>query len=61
MLNSIAGLLGYFMNFIYEIVKNYGFSIIIFTFLFKLILLPLTIKQNKSLKRTQELQPQKKL
>lgn len=57
MLSFIASMFGYVMKIIYDIVQNYGFSIIIFTFLIKLILLPLTFKQQKSLEKTQELQP----
>lgn len=57
MFDAIASLFGYLMNFIYGIVQNYGLAIIIFTILTKLLLLPLTIKQQKSLAKTQELQP----
>ena len=57
MFNAIASLFGYLMNFIYNLVQNYGVAIIIFTVLVKLLLLPLTHKQQKSLQKTQELQP----
>ncbi len=57
MLNSIANFLGYLMNFIYGIVQNYGLAIIIFTILLKLLLLPFTIKQQKSMQKSQEIQP----
>lgn len=57
MFNAIASLFGYLMNFIYGLVQNYGLAIIIFTVLVKLLLLPFTIKQQKSLQKTQELQP----
>lgn len=57
MLNLIAGLFGYLMNLIWHIVSNYGIAIIIFTVLVKLLLLPLTIKQQKSLEQSQKLQP----
>ena len=57
MLNFIASLFGYLMNFIYGIVQNYGLAIIIFTVLVKIILLPFTIKQQRSLQKTQEIQP----
>lgn len=57
MFNAIANLFGYLMNFIYNITQNYGLAIIIFTILTKLLLLPLTLKQQKSLARSQELQP----
>ena len=57
MFNAIANLFGYLMNFIYNITQNYGVAIIIFTVLTKLLLLPLTLKQQKSMAKTQELQP----
>ena len=38
-------------------VQNYGIAIILFTVLVKIILLPLTIKQQKSMEKMQELQP----
>ena len=49
MLETIASFFGYIMNFIYGIVQNYGLAIILFTILIKLLLLPLTIKQQKSM------------
>ena len=57
MFNAIANLFGYLMNFIYEITQNYGLAIIIFTILTKLLLLPLTLKQQKSLLQSQQMQP----
>lgn len=57
MFNAVASLMGYLMNFIYNITQNYGVAIIIFTVLIKLLLLPLTLKQQKSLQKSQELQP----
>ncbi len=57
MFDAIASLFGYLMNFIYGITQNYGVAIILFTILVKLLLLPLTRKQQESLAKTQELQP----
>lgn len=57
MFDAIASFFGYLMNFIYSIVQNYGIAIILFTIVIKLLLLPLTIKQQKSMQKTQELQP----
>ena len=57
MFNAVASLMGYLMNFIYGITQNYGLAIILFTLLIKFLLLPLKIKQHKSLAKTQELQP----
>ena len=49
---SISSLFGYILNFIYEFIQNYGFSIIIFSVLLKLLLLPLSIRQQKSMRKT---------
>lgn len=49
--------LGYLFKGIYLVVKNYGFTIILFTLAIKVLLLPLNIKQQKSMKKMQALQP----
>lgn len=49
--------LGYLFKGIYFLVNNYGFTIILFTLAIKLVLLPLNIKQQKSMKKMQSLQP----
>lgn len=56
MLNFIAGICGYLMNFICSIVQNYGLAIVVFTILVKLLLIPLTHKQQKSLEKAQKMQ-----
>ncbi len=53
----IAGPLGALLKFIFDIVGNYGISIIIFAIVVKLVLVPLTIKQTRSMKQMQEMQP----
>lgn len=49
--------LGYLIQFIYNLVNNYGLTIILFTVLIKLVLMPLQIKSQKAMKRQQKLQP----
>lgn len=49
--------LGYIIDLIYRVVSNYGLSIIIFTIIVKLLLLPLTIKSQKAMKKQQKIQP----
>ena len=49
--------IGYIMKFIYDLVSNYGLAIVIISILFKLIILPLTIKQQKSMAAMQQIQP----
>ena len=58
-LNFLMKPLGQFLYFIYETVafKNYGWTIIIFTVIVKMALLPLTYKQQKSSLEMQKIQP----
>lgn len=56
MISFFSNIFGYVLNIIYEIVKNYGLAIILFSILLKLLLLPLTIKQQKTLKKSQKMQ-----
>ena len=49
--------LGWIIQQIYNLVANYGLSIIIFTVLIKLILLPLNIHSQKAMKKQQKIQP----
>lgn len=51
-----ASLFGYVLNFLYELMHNYGLAIILFTILIKLIMLPLSIKQQKTMKKNAKLQ-----
>lgn len=53
----IASLFGYILEFLYNICQNYGVAIILFALIVKAIMIPLTIKQQKSMKKTQEMQP----
>ena len=56
MLDFIAGLCGYIMSYICLIVENYGLAIIVFTIFFKLLLIPLTNKQERSMEQAQKMQ-----
>ena len=56
MFDFIANIFGYLLNFLYQILNNYGFAIIIFSILVKLLLLPLTIKQQKTMEKTTKMQ-----
>ncbi len=49
--------LGYLFRIIYLIVKNYGWALVLFTVITKAILLPLSIKQQKSMSKMQAVQP----
>ena len=60
MFNFIANVFGYLLNFLYNILNNYGLAIIIFSILVKLILLPLTLKQQKTMEKTNKIQDELK-
>lgn len=60
MFKFFANIFGYVLNFIYGIVNNYGVAIILFTILLKLIMLPISIKQQKTMKKTTKIQGQVK-
>ena len=60
MIDFLAGIFGYVLNFIYDIVKNYGLAIILFSVLLKIIMLPLTIKQQKTMKKNMKIQEKSK-
>lgn len=57
MLDFIAVPFGYVMRFIYNVVGDYGLSIILFTLLTQLLMLPITWKQKKGMMDVQRLQP----
>ena len=61
MIAFFANIFGYILNFIYGIFQNYGIAIILFTILLKLLLLPLTIKQQKTMRKTSKIQEKLKI
>ena len=56
----ISDIFGYILNFLYETFNNYGIAIIIFSILLRLILIPITIKQQKTMKKSAKLQEKMK-
>lgn len=56
MFSAISNLFGYLLNFLYDLVNNYGIAIILFSILLRIILLPITIKQQKSMEKTNKIQ-----
>lgn len=60
MISFFANIFGYLLNFLYEIFKNYGVAIIVFSIVLKLILLPLSIKQQKTMKKSAKIQEKMK-
>lgn len=56
----ISELFGYVLNALYNLINNYGIAIIIFSILLRLILIPITIKQQKTMKKSNKLQQEMK-
>lgn len=55
-----ANLFGYLLNFLYNIIQNYGWSIILFSIIVKVVLLPISINQQKTMKKTAKVQDELK-
>ena len=52
----LCNIFGYLLNYIYTFVKNYGLALIIFSLITKIIMIPLSIKQHKTLKKSGKIQ-----
>ena len=59
-MGAISSLFGYLLNALYMVFNNYGIAIIVFSIILRIILIPITIKQQKSLKKSAELQEEMK-
>ena len=60
MIDFFANIFGHVLNFIYNIVQNYGIAIIVFSILIKLVMLPISIKQQKTMKKSLKIQAKMK-
>lgn len=60
MFDFLYGIFGYLFRFLLQFVQNYGLALLIFTVFFRVILLPTTIKQQKSSAKMVRLQPKLK-
>lgn len=56
----ISELFGYVLNALYNLFTNYGIAIIIFSVLLRIILIPITIKQQKTMKKSNKMQEEMK-
>ena len=61
MLAFFANLFGYVLNFIYNLIGNYGAAIILFSIIVKIALLPVSINQQKTMKKTAKIQDELKV
>ena len=52
----ISEIFGYLLNWLYNFFNNYGIAIIVFSIILRIILIPITIKQQQSLKKSVKLQ-----
>lgn len=58
LMNLIAIPLGWLMRGCYYLIKNYGLALLLFTFLTRLLMFPLNVKQQKSTARMAMLNPE---
>lgn len=56
-----ANIFGYLLNFLYDFINNYGVAMIVFSIVLKLLLLPISIKQQKTMTKSAEVQEEVKL
>lgn len=61
MFNFFANIFGYILKCIYLLVKNYGLAIIIFSVLVKIVMLPISIRQQKTMKKNEKIQKELKI
>ena len=61
MFEFFASLFGYLLEIIYNLLNNYGVAIILFTVVIKLMLLPLSLKQQRTMKKTTKMQEKMKI
>ena len=59
-MGAISSLFGYLLNALYSVFNNYGIAIIVFSVILRIVLIPITIKQQKSLKKSAKLQEEMK-
>lgn len=56
----ISEIFGYLLNWLYNFFNNYGIAIIVFSIILRIILIPITIKQQKTMKKSAKLQEEMK-
>ncbi len=59
-MSFFANMFGYVLNALYVFVGNYGWAIILFTVLVKICMLPISIKQQKTMKISQKINEEMK-
>ena len=57
-IDFFANILSYIINPIYNLVGNYGVAVILFTVIVKVLLVPLGVKQQKTMVKTKQIKPE---
>ena len=60
MLAFFANIFGYVLKLLYNIVGNYGWAIILFSVIVKVIMIPISIKQQRTMKKNEKIQAELK-
>ena len=60
MIAFLSNMFGYLLNFFYNIIGNYGIAIILFSLTIKIVMIPLSFKQQKSQQKSVKLQSELK-
>lgn len=61
MFQFFANIFGYLLEFIYNFTNNYGLAIIFFTIVIKIIFIPFSIKQQRTMKKSAKMQEKMKI
>ena len=61
MFQFFANLFGYLLKFMYGLINNYGLAIIFFTIFIKILFIPFSIKQQKTMKKSAKMQEKMKI
>lgn len=59
-MSFLSDIFGYILDFLYNLMNNYGLAIILLSIFLRLILIPITIKQQKSVKKNAVMQEKMK-
>lgn len=60
LISFFANIFGYVLNFLYQFIGNFGLSIILFSILAKIVMIPISISQQKNMKKSQKLNEEMK-
>ena len=61
MFQFFANIFGYLLEILYSFINNYGLAIIFFTIIIKILFIPFSVKQQKTMKKTTKIQEKMKV